>query len=372
MVIPGVDGTLFKEESEKVLGKNKAKSRTKASNKNEKAVSLSAYSLNGGVEKLKQELRNAVYLIADLAVMGELTIFGAPPNGGKTLLTIAGIIESVKAGRVDGTKIFYINCDDNQRGAISKTEILEPLGIQMVVPVLADRKKTGGERFDLGAILRRKIDKNTIKGEVIILDTYKKFMSVMNKDDQREFNIILRDFVTCGGTVLALAHTNKNKNAEGQYVLGGTSDLKDDADCCWITDPVDTEGGRLYTFQFQKGRGVKGEDKCFFVPQIEEDDYTERYRMMLSSVEERDAGDRKDDRKRELSRAYHPAILLIKEELEGGAMSRNALTEAYNDSDIKYEVPRRKFQDILMAFAGDQWDVKKVGRSKMFSLNLPA
>jgi hypothetical protein len=329
---------------------------------------LTAYSLNGGIQKLKQELRTAVYLIDELAVVGELTIFGAPPNGGKTLLTIAGIIESVNAGRVDGSKIFYINCDDNQRGAISKTEILEPLGIEMVVPVLADREKTGGVRFDLGVILQSKITNDKIDGEVIILDTYKKFMSVMNKDDQREFNIILRDFVTCGGTVIVLAHTNKNKNSDGHYVLGGTSDLKDDADCCWIIDPVDTEGGRLYTFQFQKGRGVKGEDKCFFVPQIEEEDYTERYRMMLSSVEERDAGDRKDDRKRELSRAYHPAISLVREELAGGAMSRNELTAAYTDSDIRYEVPRRKFQDILMAFAGDLWDVKKVGRRKMFSL----
>jgi hypothetical protein len=168
--------------------------------------------------------------------------------------------------------------------------------------------------------------------------------------------------------LLVLAHTNKNKNVEGHYVLGGTSDLKDDADCCWITDPVDTKGGRLYTFQFQKGRGVKGEDKCFFVPQIEEDDYTERYRMMLSSVEERDAGDRKDDRKSDLSQAYHPAITLIKDELEGGPMSRKDLTAAYNDSDIKFEVPRRKFQEILMAFAGDIWDIKKAGRNKRFSL----
>lgn len=371
MTIPGTGSAAFKEEARKVGTQRPAKKQREKTRESE-CTSFSAYALNGGLEKLKKQLRDSVFLIDGLAVMGELTIFGAPPNGGKTLLSIAGIMESVKAGRVDGSKVFYINCDDNQRGAIAKTEIVDPLGIQMVVPVLADREKTGGVRFDVGGLLQEKIRGDKINREVIVLDTYKKFMSTMNKDDQREFNIILRDFVTCGGTVIVLAHTNKNKNADGQFVLGGTSDLKDDADCCWIITPTETTGGRLYHFQFQKGRGVAGDDKCFYVPTIIEDDYTQRYREMLSSVEERDAGDQKDDTKRALARHYHSAIVLVREELEEhGTMSRKGLVAAYNESDMKYEVPRRKFQEILMAFAGDIWKVERNGKRKIFSLIKP-
>lgn len=104
-------------------------------------LSLDAYALNGGLEKLKKEIETAVFVINNLAIRGEFTVFAAPPNGGKTLLVLAGLIQAVEGGVIDGDKVFYINCDDNQRGAIAKMEIVEPLGIKMVVPVLADREK---------------------------------------------------------------------------------------------------------------------------------------------------------------------------------------------------------------------------------------
>lgn len=353
-MIPGLEA--FKKEVTKNEKKPKAH------------LGLSAFTLNGGVEKLKKEMKNAVYVLDGLALKGEFTVFSAPPNGGKTLLTIAGLRTSAKVGRIDGNKVFYINSDDNQRGAIAKTEIVESLGINMVVPVLADRKKTGGERFDLVAILKSMIETGKVDGEIIVLDTLKKFVSVMKKDDQSEFNNVLRNFVSMGGTVIVLAHTNKRR-VEGKHILGGTSDLLDDCDCCWVIDPVDSDGGRLYNFNFTKGRGVDGEDKAFFVPTIEEEDYTKRYRKMLDSVVPRDAGDRKDQFKRDLQRRGHQAILLIQDELQDGTKNRTALEKAYGDSDIKFDISRRDFQKILKVFSGDLWKVNRQGRSTVYSLN---
>lgn len=332
----------------------------------EVCLSLSAYALNGGVEKLKKEIETAVFVIEALAIKGEFTVFAAPPNGGKTLLIIAGLIKAVKGGIIDGEKVFYINCDDNQRGAIAKTEIVEPLGIKMVVPVLADRDLTRGARFDIVAILTDKVENKNVDGEILILDTYKKFMSVMKKDQQSDFNSLLRDFVSMGGTIIVLAHTNKNKDADG-WNIGGTSDLKDDCDCCWIIDPVDTGNGRVYNFKFAKGRGVDGESKAFFVPTVINDDYTERYREMLAGVKPHAVSDKREIKKNELSKSCHVAITLIKEELASGQKTWGELVDAYNDSDVKYEVSRRKFLGVLGLFAGELWSVQKSGRKKVFT-----
>ena len=334
-------------------------------------LGLSAFALNGGIASLKEQIKNSVFVIDGIAIKGEFTVFAAPPNGGKTLLTIAGLIDSVKAGRIDGNKIFYINADDNQRGAISKTEIVEPLGIMMIVPVLADREKTGGARFDLVTIIKDMVADGNVNGEIIVLDTYKKFMSVMKKDEQSEFNNTLRDFVAMGGTVIVLAHANKRK-VEGKFIIGGTSDLKDDCDCCWVIDPIDTVGGRIYNFEFNKGRGVDGEDKAFFVPTIEEEDFTERYRQMLNGVIPHEIGERVDTRKSDLQKKGYQAILLITEELKSGSQNRTQLEKAYKDSYVRHEVSRRIFQDVLSTFAGELWTVERRGQNKFYTLKTNA
>ena len=56
---------------------------------------------------------------------------------------------------------------------------------------------------------------------MIILDTLKKFTDLMNKKASSEFGKLARTFVGAGGTIIALAHTNKNKDEEGKGVTGG-------------------------------------------------------------------------------------------------------------------------------------------------------
>jgi len=335
----------------------------------QKRMSLLDYALNGGTEKLKQQIKDSVFIVDKLVVDKELTVLGAPPNGGKTLLVFNGLIESIKAGRIKGEKVFYINCDDNQRGAICKTEIAEEYGINMIVPVLADRDKTGGEKFDFIHIINEMIA-GGVDGEIIILDTYKKFTSVMKKDDQAAFNDVLRTFVTAGGTVLVLAHTTKKPDKiTKKYELNGTSDLKDDVDCCWISVPTKTESGVRFDLEFEKGRGVDGEPKSFHVTKFpEENAHDKRYRMMLESIIELESSDIADDENRQLARASHQAITLIREELAEGPKSMSALMDAYKDSDVKHEVSRRDFQKVLTSFAGEMWTIERQGRYKMFTL----
>lgn len=95
-----------------------------------KCVGLEAYSINGMTEKLRKEMREAVYMMKGIAIRGQFTAIAAPLNGGKTLFTLKLLIDEVKAGKIPGQDIFYINVDDNMEGAIVYTEVFEEFGIR--------------------------------------------------------------------------------------------------------------------------------------------------------------------------------------------------------------------------------------------------
>ena len=84
------------------------------------------------------------------------------------------------------------------------------------------------------------VNEEQARGVTIILDTLKKFTDLMHKKEASEFGIISRNFVSSGGTLICLAHTNKHKNAEGKSVYSGTSDIRDDSDCAFIIDKIES------------------------------------------------------------------------------------------------------------------------------------
>lgn len=102
------------------------------------------------------------------------------------------------------------------------------------------------------------IGQDAARGQFIILDTLKKFVSVMDKKSSADFASLIRRFVMKGGTVLCLAHTNKRPNADGKPIYGGTSDIVDDFDCSYILSAVkadDDPNGRTILFENHKRRG---------------------------------------------------------------------------------------------------------------------
>ncbi len=60
-----------------------------------KRVSLADYCINNETERLRKEMREAVFIMEGVAIRGQYTAICAPPNGGKTLLTIAGLMKAV-------------------------------------------------------------------------------------------------------------------------------------------------------------------------------------------------------------------------------------------------------------------------------------
>lgn len=238
--------------------------------------SLSQFSINGDIPMLEQQIKETRYIIPSIAVQGEVTNIFAPPNTGKTLILISELIYMSRNGHLDGLEIYYINCDDGLRGAIEKAKLLEEVGIQAIA--LAHN---GFNPQHFARHLLTMAKEETADSVVVILDTLKKFTDVMQKQVSKQFFDSLRAFAMKGGTVIALAHTNKNKDASGELVYAGTSEGLDDVDCAYILDKEENPETKTVKFKNLKRRMDVESEITFQYRNLSKISYKER----LDSVE---------------------------------------------------------------------------------------
>ena len=218
---------------------NKVKQREYAEKKKEKEnenapKSFAQFALNGKVASMKQQMLDDVYILGEFALLGQITNLYAGPNTGKTLTTIKLLLDGVKANRIKGEDVFYINADDTYKGLVNKTEIVGAYGINMLAP-----GHNGFERIHVEQVLKSMTNDDSAKGKIIIIDTLKKFSDLMDKKASSNFMELLRQFVSKGGSAILLAHINKKRDDEGKPIFQGTTDSVDDADCCYTIDCVE-------------------------------------------------------------------------------------------------------------------------------------
>ena len=198
------------------------------------------FSITGDSDELRKQMLADVFVMKDVALLGQWTAIYASPNMGKTLLTLWMLCEQIKANVIDGDKVFYINADDNYKGMIQKLEIAEKYGFHMLVPNF-----NGYEADDTVAMIKDLAVAKEARNVVVVLDTLKKFTDLMNKQKSSDFGRVARGFIAAGGTLIVLAHNNKHPDAEGNAVFGGTTDILDDADCGFIIDNVAESGDAI-------------------------------------------------------------------------------------------------------------------------------
>ena len=216
---------------------------------------LTQYSITGHSKKLREQMLADQFILKNIAIMGQWTTIYGSPNSGKTLITNWLLRESIMSDEIDGELVFYINADDNYRGLVEKVELAEDWGMHMIAP--------HHENFTVNLVpnlMAGMAADGTAHGAVIILDTLKKFTDLMDKRTASEFGVFARGFVSAGGTLIALAHTNKHKDSDGKAIYSGTSDIVDDSDCCFVIDEIsmDERGGKTtHTLEFTniKARG---------------------------------------------------------------------------------------------------------------------
>jgi hypothetical protein len=214
---------------------------------------LVRYSLKGMLPELQREVAQQTPLMGSLILQNQFSAIYGAPNSGKTLLTLRMVTDTIEAGVVDPGNIYYINVDDNYQGLMEKLAVAERFGFHMIASGFQ-----GFTESNFLADVKQLIESDQAKGTIIILDTLKKFTNLMDKANSSSFTRAFRRFVLKGGTCVALAHVNKNRNASGKLVYAGTSDVVDDADCVYLLDVVGTdEDSETRTVEFEnlKRRG---------------------------------------------------------------------------------------------------------------------
>jgi hypothetical protein len=214
---------------------------------------FNSWSVTGQSQEMRARMQADTWVIKDMAIRGQYTAIYAPPNTGKTLLVLWGLIQQVNSDGIDGKDIYYVNADDHGKGAVDKVEICEQYGINMLIP-----NWNGFDTKQLRPMMRALIDGDRARGVVIVLDTLKKFtVDLMDKKSSSDFGNLAREFATAGGSPIVLAHTNKNKGRDGKSIAGGTSDIVDDADCAFVLDTLNPDSGSVHTIEARntKNRG---------------------------------------------------------------------------------------------------------------------
>ncbi|MCQ8849042.1 helicase RepA family protein [Alteromonas stellipolaris] len=220
---------------------------------------FSKFSLNGSSHTMKAQMLDDTFILEGIAIQGQATVLYAKPNSGKTLLTLFLLREGAEKGNFKPEDVFYINADDNYKGLVTKLEIAERYKFNMVAPGFNDFNVN-----EFAQYIAYMIQADECSGKVIILDTLKKFTNIMDKKVSSDFGKIMRGFVTKGGTMIMLAHTNKNRDNDGKVVFSGTSDIVDDVDCAYTIDVTEQNDiTKTVLFENIKSRGDVEQDIAF-------------------------------------------------------------------------------------------------------------
>lgn len=242
-----------------------------------KKFDMGQFSLNGQSQVMLEQMLDDKYVLGKMAILGQFVVFYAAPNVGKTLLVMHLLIKALENGDVNGSDVFYINADDNHKGLVSKLQLAEEHGFQMLAP-----GHNGFESKKFEDYIRTIVKEDTAKGKVIILDTLKKFTDLMSKKFTTEFGKVMREFVSHGGTIIGLAHVNKHKNPDGKSIYSGTADITDDADCYYMIEEIQTTPlKKTVRFENKKSRG----DVDKVATYVYTNQKVSNYRELLGSIQ---------------------------------------------------------------------------------------
>lgn len=223
---------------------------------------LDRFSITGQSAQIALMMVAALPVLGYLALAGRMTVWYASSNTGKTLLTLSMLIRGILDGSVDARRVFYVDVDDNLHGLHEKLQLAEEFGFA----VLSD----GFNGFKIGDLLPtlvRMADTDTAKGVVVILDTLKQFVDLMDKRQSTQFMMAVRKFVAKGGTFIGLAHTNKRLSPDGMPIFAGTTDVKEAVDCVYTIREISAPAGqteRFIEFVREKDRGGGSPERAAF------------------------------------------------------------------------------------------------------------
>jgi hypothetical protein len=274
--------------------------------------------------ELKQRAQDAIFILPQVALRGELTLFNAQYNTGKTLLAL-WLLKNRDMEATKDMQIFYINADDSYNGGVEKTEWAMDFGVKMLIP----------NQFGFGTdmlldLMRLAITSGGAQKTVFILDTLKKFVDTMNKGQAKEFNDKAREFTQAGGTLIALAHTNKNRDGDGKSIAEGVGDFHSDFDCAYTIEKVESitsSTTRTVAFEKKKMRGPVKQKVTFSYDCSEDATWMQRFDS-IKRLDDKDAKKQVEGAKADAQFEEDKSIIAyIKDALKDGAKNKSTLTQ---------------------------------------------
>jgi hypothetical protein len=317
--------------------------------KQSEPFSLAQFSLNGTSKQMREKMLADTFILDRLAILGQITLFSAPPNAGKTLLTLWLLRQAIETGDIVASDVFYINADDNHRGLVEKLSIAEGLGFHTLAP--------SHNKFDPNKFLdyvKKMVADNNARGKVIILDTVKKFLDVMDKKKSSDGGTVLREFVSHGGSVIMLGHVNKHLGGDGKHIIGGTSDLRDDADCAYILTPTKhaATGETTVLFENTKSRGDVAETASYCYTRANGQGYDGLLATVRLATDEETSYARKATAMETLLQKNHELINAILDAMKGGLSLK---TEIIKDAAERACASRKAIARVLVQHTGDNY-----------------
>jgi hypothetical protein len=284
-----------------------------------------------------------------MVAMTELSVVYGSSGSGKTLVILSDIRKSILDKTIKGEDVVYVNLDDSARGLAEKAEILAEPKIKMI------------KEFDL-MILHSMIYEHVAKGKVIIIDTAKKIVNLMDKAQVADLMKRLKIFTHAGGTVILIAHANKNLGTDGLPILEGVGDLKNDADCV-----VRVQRHKdIITMSNEKSRSYVELEAIFQTAE------TKDYKSLMHSIKQlsgQDAKDLKLQREQECFKEDNCRLIETITEMIG--LFSVQKTKLVDDLVTDRGLRRIEIIAVLELLEGDLWDLEKGdNNSKNYSLRV--
>ena len=196
---------------------------------------LEAYELTN---EETEQISDPSWVEPDLIPRGHVVVIVGPPGAAKTTITfdLAGVL----AGR--GYTVIYVHADTGPSEGKKMREQAIETGVRYLTPDLKVGLSMADVVRQLAILANGEAD---LTGQVWVFDTLKKMGDVISKGSLKSVLQLMRKMSARGATVMALGHTNKYKNADGEYVFEGTGDLASDVDELIYFEPKENPDGSL-------------------------------------------------------------------------------------------------------------------------------
>lgn len=317
------------------------------------------------LKDMEANLENDCYIFDGIALDGQITLIYALPNTGKTLLFMYFLIEGFKNRSIKPEDVFYINADDSYKGLVVKTRVAKKYGFQMISPA-----ESGVSNKEIIQLLIDIAESGEAKGKIIILDTVKKFVNLMSKQDQSSFHNSLRMLIAKNASVILAGHANKYPDSEGNLIYEGTSDTMNDVDCVYSINrmvPIDADE-MVIEFRNEKSRGDVVKKVSYKYNNSEGVDWLDR----LTSVTKLGASEANDALTEKIKQdkigRYESEVLFMREILKDGQANQSEISKKHNDyrkdetselHALASEFSGRELLTALKKLSGIVWKVTR-------------